>query len=88
MPTAYSENQPRALARLERAVAFEQTRLKAIERRLGTDQEGESDLDDAREIAHELSNLKLLLTLTRTRPDNESILEAAQKPGQRADPIR
>ena len=68
MPPTVSTEQIESLARIERAMESQQIRLEAIERRLGTDQESATDFDEAREIAHKLSNLKGLLALTKTRP--------------------
>jgi len=58
----------KSLARIENALQAQVLRLEQVERRLGTDMESESDFDEAREIAHKVSNLQLLLTLTQTRP--------------------
>ena len=57
-----------SLARIEQSLETHRLRLEAIERRLGTPDETETDFEDAREIAHKLSNLQGLLALTKTRP--------------------
>jgi|GEM_PF-3264654 len=68
MASTVSTDQSPNLIRIEREIETERIRLEAIEIRLGTENEGDRDFEDAREIAHQLSNLQLLYTLTKTRP--------------------
>ncbi len=54
----------RKTADLKQIFDNEQERLEQIEKRLGTDAEQPSDFEKAREIAHRISNLKMLLSLS------------------------
>ena len=59
---------------LERIFEDEKQRLETVERRLGTIEELPSDFEEARCIAHRISNLRTLLSLRSRNEKSVSVI--------------